>query len=77
LVSRKKHVSTALKGLGIKYGSTVRKRYGKAFRLLKHKRRCTSCGSWKFSRIASGIWYCAKCKFKVAGGAYDIDLQKL
>ena len=69
--------STTLKGLGIKYGATVRKRYGKVHRTLHKKRRCPSCGSLKFSRIASGIWLCPKCDFKVASGAYDIDTEKL
>jgi large subunit ribosomal protein L37Ae len=69
--------STALKGLGIKFGATVRKRYGKAYRTLHMKRRCPSCGSPKFARIAIGIWACPKCKLKVASGAYDIDFGKL
>ena len=66
-----------LKGLGIRFGATVRKRYSKAYRTLKQKRRCPSCGSYKFSRIALGIWYCRKCRYKVAAGAYDVDTQKL
>jgi large subunit ribosomal protein L37Ae len=55
----------------------VRKRYGKVYRTLHKKRRCPSCGSLKFSRIASGIWECPKCSFKVASGAYDVDTEKL
>ena len=69
--------STNLKGLGIKFGATVRKRYGKVHRTLHKKRRCPSCGSFRFSRLAAGIWQCPKCKFKVAAGAYDVDLEKL
>jgi large subunit ribosomal protein L37Ae len=69
--------STTLKGLGIKYGATVRKRYGKVYRTLHQKRRCPSCGSQRFSRVASGIWNCPKCNFKVASGAYDVDFDKL
>ena len=69
--------STALRGLGIKFGTTLRKRYGKVYRTLHKKRRCPSCGSVKFSRLAPGIWHCPKCNFKIASGAYDIDLERL
>ncbi|MBV9178512.1 MAG: hypothetical protein JO327_01170 [Nitrososphaeraceae archaeon] len=47
------------------------------YRTLKQKRRCPLCGSLRFDRIASGIWYCPKCKYKVAAGAYDINIEKL
>jgi large subunit ribosomal protein L37Ae len=77
MVSRNRKGQTALKGLGTKFGATVRKRYGKVYRILKQKRRCPSCGSLKFGRIASGIWNCPKCDFKVAAGAYDINIGKL
>lgn len=76
LANRRKR-STALKGLGVKFGATVRKRYGKVYRTLKQKRRCPSCTSLKFRRLAIGIWKCDKCEYKVAGGAYDINLGKL
>jgi len=69
--------SPTLKGLGIKFGATVRKRYGKVHRTLHRKRRCPSCGSLRFCRVVAGIWNCPKCEYKVASGAYDIDLEKL
>ncbi len=62
----------ALKGLGQKYGSTVRKQYSRVFRTLKQKRSCPECGSMKFKRENAGIWLCNMCGFKVAGGAYDV-----
>jgi large subunit ribosomal protein L37Ae len=70
-MARKKG-STALRGLGVKFGATVRKRYGKAYRTLHKKRRCPSCGSIRFGRVAVGIWH-----FKIASGAYDIELERL
>lgn len=76
-LGKRRRGSTTLKGLGIKFGSTVRKRYGKVYRTLHVKRRCPSCGSMRFGRMAAGIWYCPKCQFKVASGAYDIDIEKL
>ncbi len=61
-----------LKGLGIKYGATLRRRYSKIFFTLKKKRTCPMCGSSRFKREAVGIWRCYKCDYKVAGGAYDL-----
>jgi large subunit ribosomal protein L37Ae len=72
-----KKTSVNLRGLGVKFGATVRKRYGKVHQTLHQKRRCPSCGSVRFGRIASGVWSCPKCKFKIASGAYDIDTEKL
>ncbi|MEM1993958.1 MAG: 50S ribosomal protein L37 [Nitrososphaerales archaeon] len=60
-----------LKGLGIKYGRTLRMRYSRIYFLLKSKRRCPSCGALKMRRKVSGIWCCLKCGHEVAGGAYD------
>jgi large subunit ribosomal protein L37Ae len=73
----RKNASTALKGQGVKFGATVRKRYGKVYRTLHKKRRCPSCGSLRFGRLAAGIWACPKCSYKIASGAYDIDVEKL
>ncbi len=67
----KRH-SESLKGLGVKYGATVRKRYTNIYNTLKKKRVCPKCGSLRFKRIVIGIWRCYKCNYTVAGGAYDI-----
>ncbi|MCY3853894.1 MAG: 50S ribosomal protein L37 [Thaumarchaeota archaeon] len=64
--------SSSLKGLGCRYGLKLRKQYTQTYKLLKSKRVCPECGSIKFKRIVIGIWSCKKCKFKIAGGAYDI-----
>jgi large subunit ribosomal protein L37Ae len=61
-----------LKGLGAKYGRTLRVRYSRVLFLQKSKRRCPACGALKLKREASGIWGCSKCGHKVAGGAYDL-----
>ncbi|BBE41579.1 transposase [Conexivisphaera calida] len=60
-----------LKGLGPKYGATLRKRYSAIQRVLKAKRACPRCGSHTFRRVAVGIWECERCGYKVAGGAYS------
>jgi large subunit ribosomal protein L37Ae len=77
MVTRRKRKSPSLKGLGVKFGATVRKRYGAVYRTLKKSRKCPSCGSKRFSRVALGIWHCPKCHFKMASGAYDISAQAL
>lgn len=61
-----------LKGLGVKYGRTLRTRYSRVQLLLKSKRRCPSCGSLRLRRKAVGLWHCSKCGHEVAGGAYDL-----
>ena len=76
MVSRNKHKISRLKGLGVKYGATVRKRYGMIYRVLKKQRKCPKCGSIKFDRKALGIWYCPKCNYKVAAGTYDVNVEK-
>ena len=65
-----------LKGLGSKYGGTLRKRYARIYRTLKTARECPSCASMKLRRQASGIWRCRVCGFTVAGGAYDLASLK-
>jgi large subunit ribosomal protein L37Ae len=61
-----------VRGLGAKYGGTLRKRYARVFKTLKASRECPSCASMKVRRQASGIWKCTVCGFTVAGGAYDL-----
>ncbi len=66
-----------LKGLKAKYGSSVRKKYTKVYKILKQKRECPNCGSIKLKRYNKGIWKCNSCEFTVTGGAYDITLSRL
>jgi len=60
-----------IKGLGPKYGATLRKRYSTVWKTLKSERMCPKCGSKRFTRVATGIWECQRCGYKVAGGAYS------
>jgi len=66
-----------LKGLGAKYGSTLRKKYSEVFRTLKMKRNCPNCDSWNLKRKSKGIWECKSCGFVVAGRAYDITTKPI
>lgn len=58
------------RGLGARYGSTVRKRYVKVITELKKPHRCPQCGFVRVRRVSVGIWKCSKCEFTFAGGAY-------
>jgi len=65
-----------VKGLGAKYGGTLRKRYARVFTMLKAARDCPSCSSPKLKRESSGIWKCKSCGYTVAGGAFDLSPPK-
>jgi len=58
------------RGLGVRYGATVRKRYVKVITELKKPHRCPQCGFVRVRRVSVGVWQCGKCEFKFAGGAY-------
>jgi large subunit ribosomal protein L37Ae len=58
------------RGLGPRYGSTVRKRYIKVMTEMKRPHRCPSCGLPRVKRESVGVWTCRKCGFKFTGGAY-------
>ena len=58
------------RGLGPRYGATVRKRYIKVITELKRPHKCPSCGFVRVKRESVGVWKCSKCSFTFAGGAY-------
>jgi large subunit ribosomal protein L37Ae len=58
------------RGLGPRYGATVRKRYIKVVEEMKKPHRCPQCGFMRVKRISVGVWKCRKCGFTFTGGAY-------
>lgn len=58
------------RGLGTRYGATVRKRYIKAVTEAKRTHKCPQCGSEAVRRESVGVWKCRKCGFTFTGGAY-------
>jgi large subunit ribosomal protein L37Ae len=58
------------RGLGPRYGSTVRKRYIKVVTEMKKPHRCPQCGFSRVRRVSVGVWGCRKCGFTFTGGAY-------
>lgn len=66
----------SVRGLGAKYGGTLRKRYARVFRIQKAARQCPACSSMRLARTSSGIWKCKSCGYTVAGGAFDLAQAK-
>jgi large subunit ribosomal protein L37Ae len=66
---RAKKVGPA-RGLGPRYGSTVRKRYVKVIQELRRSHSCPQCGYATVKRLSVGVWKCRKCGFTFTGGAY-------
>ena len=58
-------------GLGIRYGRTVRKRWGTIKQGLKTKQYCQKCGTKSVKRTSVGVWQCRKCGFAFSGAAYS------
>jgi large subunit ribosomal protein L37Ae len=58
------------RGLGVRYGSTVRKRYVKVITELRKAHRCPQCGFVRVKRESVGVWKCRKCDYTFTGGAY-------
>jgi large subunit ribosomal protein L37Ae len=58
------------RGLGPRYGSTVRKRYAKIVKEMKKPHKCPQCGFSRVKRESVGIWKCGKCGLTYTGGAY-------
>ncbi|MFQ6094845.1 MAG: 50S ribosomal protein L37ae [Candidatus Bathyarchaeia archaeon] len=58
------------RGLGARYGVTVRKRYRTVVGDMRKPRTCPQCGFRSVRRESVGIWVCRKCGFRFTGGAY-------
>jgi len=58
------------RGLGARYGSTVRKRYIKVLSETRKDHKCPQCGSASIRRESVGVWNCRKCGLTFTGGAY-------
>jgi large subunit ribosomal protein L37Ae len=58
------------RGLGTRYGATLRKRYLKVVTEVRRTHKCPQCGTEAVSRVSVGIWNCKKCDITFAGGAY-------
>ncbi|MGB9963941.1 50S ribosomal protein L37ae [Halobacterium hubeiense] len=55
---------------GARYGRVSRRRVSEIEDEMNNDHTCPDCGSDAVSRQGTGIWQCAKCDHKFAGGAY-------
>jgi len=55
---------------GPRYGTVTRKRYAEIVSGLRKYSECPQCHVMAVRREAVGIWYCKKCGYRFAGGAY-------
>jgi len=58
------------RGLGARYGATVRKRYTEVLTEMRKSHKCPQCGSESVRRESVGLWRCKKCGLTFTGGAY-------
>ena len=63
------------RGLGTRYGSTLRKRYVKVLTEEKRTHKCPQCGAKAVKRVSVGVWNCKKCEKTFAGGAYTPETK--
>ena len=58
------------RGLGTRYGATLRKRYVKVVTEARKVHPCPQCASVAVQRESVGVWNCRKCNLTFAGGAF-------
>ena len=58
------------RGLGSRYGATIRKRYIKIVTETRKVHTCPKCASVAVQRESIGVWNCRKCNLTFAGGAF-------
>ncbi len=61
-----------LRGVGARYGKSVRAKYAKVEAKQRKKQECPFCKK-SAKRVSRGIWECKNCGKKFASGAYYID----
>jgi large subunit ribosomal protein L37Ae len=55
---------------GARYGTVARKRYVGIVTGMRQKHECPRCKINSVRRLSVGIWFCKRCGYKFAGGAY-------
>jgi large subunit ribosomal protein L37Ae len=69
-MGRKTKKVAMTRGLGTRYGATLRKRYVKVLTEVRKTHKCPQCGAEAVKRESVGVWNCRKCNVTFAGGAY-------
>lgn len=55
---------------GARYGTVARKRYVGIVTGMRQRHECPRCKINSVRRLSVGIWFCKRCGYKFAGGAY-------
>jgi large subunit ribosomal protein L37Ae len=61
---------------GPRYGVKIRRQIQEIEKKQKVKHPCPNCNHKSVKRVGSGIWQCAHCDCKFAGGAYFPNMPK-
>ncbi len=56
-----------------RYGIKIRRRLDEIQKTKSERYKCPRCKRYTMKRLASGIWICKKCGFKVASKAYKLE----
>ena len=59
------------KRFGVRYGRTLKERFGKIEKEQRKWHKCPYCNQLKVRRLSLGIWQCRKCGVKFTGKAYS------
>lgn len=57
---------------GARYGRRNRERFAKVENEQRKEHKCPYCNAIKVSRLAAGIWQCARCNAKFTSKAYTV-----
>jgi len=60
---------------GPRYGTVARRRYAEIVSGLRRYSECPQCHVMAVRREAVGIWYCKKCGYRFAGGAFTAQTK--
>jgi len=60
---------------GPRYGTVTRRRYAEIVSGLRRYSECPQCHVMAVRREAVGIWYCKKCGYRFAGGAFTAQTK--
>ena len=61
---------------GARYGKTTKKKIAMAEKGYRGKNKCPYCKKVGVKRVATGIWYCAKCDSRFTARAYSLEVSE-
>ncbi len=62
----------SVKRFGVRYGTKLKGKIGKIEAERRLSTKCPYCHYRKAKRLATGIWFCQKCKSRFTGKAYSL-----